>query len=204
MTTYLLDGSVFIQAKNLHYGFDFCPAFWDWLDVQNGLGQVFSVEQVGDEILAGDDELARWARQRPGMWRKGPDEVDGIEELCMRLRLSALGDSTVEGVQSFHEGIQFWIVGEGDDQEAIRRVDNTQSCSAEFVGVDGGIEFEDQYQTRIHPEHLWSLLMAHRDVGDRLPDPAAMAWEVVVTAISAAEARSGPSLACWDGAPKPE
>jgi hypothetical protein len=23
--------NVFIQAKNLHYGLDFCPAFWDWL-----------------------------------------------------------------------------------------------------------------------------------------------------------------------------
>ena len=28
---YLLDANVFISAKNLHYGFDFCPAFWDWL-----------------------------------------------------------------------------------------------------------------------------------------------------------------------------
>ena len=28
---YLLDANVFIQAKNLHYGMDFCPAFWDWL-----------------------------------------------------------------------------------------------------------------------------------------------------------------------------
>lgn len=29
---YLLDSDVFIQARNLHYGFDFCPAFWDWLE----------------------------------------------------------------------------------------------------------------------------------------------------------------------------
>ena len=28
--SYLLDSDVFIQAKNLHYGFDVCPAFWDW------------------------------------------------------------------------------------------------------------------------------------------------------------------------------
>jgi len=27
----LLDANVFMQAKNLHYGLDFCPAFWDWL-----------------------------------------------------------------------------------------------------------------------------------------------------------------------------
>ena len=32
---YLLDANVFIQAKNLHYGLDFCPAFWEWLIVNN-------------------------------------------------------------------------------------------------------------------------------------------------------------------------
>ena len=31
MTAYLIDLNVFIQAKNLHDGFDVCPAFWDWL-----------------------------------------------------------------------------------------------------------------------------------------------------------------------------
>ena len=29
--SYLLDSNVFMAAKNLHYGLDFCPAFWDWL-----------------------------------------------------------------------------------------------------------------------------------------------------------------------------
>ncbi len=29
---YLLDSDVFIRAKRDHYGFDFCPAFWDWLE----------------------------------------------------------------------------------------------------------------------------------------------------------------------------
>jgi hypothetical protein len=61
---YLLDANVFMQAKNLHYGLDFCPAFWEWLIVSNGAQRVFSIEKVGDEIEAGDDELARWAEQR--------------------------------------------------------------------------------------------------------------------------------------------
>ena len=64
---YLLDANVFIQAKNLHYGLDFCPAFWDWLVAGNAANQVFSIEKVGDEILAGGDELADWALVR------GPD-----------------------------------------------------------------------------------------------------------------------------------
>lgn len=61
---YLLDTNVFIQAKNLHYGFDFCPAFWDWLIAQNDAQRVFSIEQVSGEIAAGADELATWASTR--------------------------------------------------------------------------------------------------------------------------------------------
>lgn len=61
---YLLDANIFIQAKNLHYGMDFCPAFWDWLIQANRAGAVFSIEKVGDELLAGADDLADWARQR--------------------------------------------------------------------------------------------------------------------------------------------
>jgi hypothetical protein len=56
--SYLLDSDVFIQAKNLHYGLDFCPAFWDWLIASNAKRLVFSTEKVGDEIEAGADELA--------------------------------------------------------------------------------------------------------------------------------------------------
>lgn len=45
---YLLDADVFIRAKRLHYGFDFCPAFWDWLITNNSAGRVFSIEKVSD------------------------------------------------------------------------------------------------------------------------------------------------------------
>lgn len=62
--SYLLDANVFIQAKNLHYGLDFCPAFWDWLVENNTAKKVFSIEKIGDEIDAGDDELAVWASDR--------------------------------------------------------------------------------------------------------------------------------------------
>ena len=61
---WLLDSNVFIQAKNLHYGFDFCPAFWEWLIKENRAGLVFSIERVGDELKAGGDELAAWAQDR--------------------------------------------------------------------------------------------------------------------------------------------
>ena len=70
---YLLDANVFIQAKNLHYGLDFCPAFWDWLLDANARGLVYSIEKVGDELDAVADELTDWASARgPGFFLK-PD-----------------------------------------------------------------------------------------------------------------------------------
>lgn len=72
---YLLDANVFIQAKNLHYGLDFCPAFWDWLIEGNAAKRVFSIEKVGDEILAIADELADWANDRGADFFLKPDTL---------------------------------------------------------------------------------------------------------------------------------
>ncbi len=58
---YLPDANVFMAANNLHYGLDFCPAFWDWLIMSNAQQKVFSIDKVGDEIAAGDDALTEWA-----------------------------------------------------------------------------------------------------------------------------------------------
>jgi uncharacterized protein YwlG (UPF0340 family) len=71
---YLLDADVFIRAKNLHYGFDFCPAFWQWLVEESGRGKVLSVEKVGDEVLAVADDLSEWAKERGTSFFLPPDE----------------------------------------------------------------------------------------------------------------------------------
>jgi hypothetical protein len=70
---YLLDSDVLIQAKNLHYGLDFCPAFWDWLIASNTAQRVFSIEKVGDEIAAGEDELSQWAANLTANFFLQPD-----------------------------------------------------------------------------------------------------------------------------------
>ncbi|PKN71181.1 MAG: DUF4411 domain-containing protein [Deltaproteobacteria bacterium HGW-Deltaproteobacteria-12] len=72
---YLLDANVFIQAKNLHYGLDFCPAFWQWLIENNKSRIVFSIEKVGDEISAGGDDLADWAAKLDENFFLKPDQA---------------------------------------------------------------------------------------------------------------------------------
>ena len=71
--SYLLDANVFMAAKNLHYGLDFCPAFWDWLAHTGNAGSVFSIDKVADEIEAGQDDLSDWARNHgPALFRRTP------------------------------------------------------------------------------------------------------------------------------------
>jgi hypothetical protein len=70
---YLLDADVFIQAKRLHYGMDFCPAFWDWLGEANKAGKVYSIEKVADELMAGGDDLSMWAAERGRTFFLPPD-----------------------------------------------------------------------------------------------------------------------------------
>jgi hypothetical protein len=62
--TYLIDADVLIEAKDRHYAFDFCPGFWDWILQQHALKVVFSVKAVGDELKAGNDQLAAWAMKQ--------------------------------------------------------------------------------------------------------------------------------------------
>jgi Domain of unknown function (DUF4411) len=78
---YAIDADVFIQAKNRHYGFDFCPAFWDWLDEAHAAGRVGSVEKIAEELKDGDDELADWARARDGFFLEADDSVVGSLQL---------------------------------------------------------------------------------------------------------------------------
>jgi len=94
---YLLDANVFIEAKNLHYGMDFCPAFWDWLIESNRQQKVFSIEKVGDEIEAGNDELATWADQRGSDFFLKPDSA----------MISAL------------QSVSAWTMGQGYDPAAV-------------------------------------------------------------------------------------
>ena len=73
---YLLDANVLISAKNLHYGFDFCPGFWDWIVRSHDLGLVRSVEKVGDEVRAVGDDLSEWAKSRGQAFFAPPEAAD--------------------------------------------------------------------------------------------------------------------------------
>lgn len=109
MNRYLLDTNVFIQAKNLHYGLDFCPAFWDWLIQSNRDEIVASVQKVEDEILAADDDLAQWTKERQDTFFLRPDNAVAGALLTVA---DWAADSGYEpaAVATFLQVADYWLV----------------------------------------------------------------------------------------------
>ena len=72
---YIIDASSLIESKNRLYDFEVCPGFWDWLSQQNTAGTIYSIQKVKEELLKGNDDLARWAkRQGSGFFLSHNDE----------------------------------------------------------------------------------------------------------------------------------
>lgn len=107
--SYLLDANVFMAAKNLHYGLDFCPAFWEWLK-HNGLtGVVSSIDKVADEIEAGQDELSEWARiQGQNLFRRTPPTLAG--QFTAVSTWATGQDYTPAAINAFLQAADFYLL----------------------------------------------------------------------------------------------
>ena len=106
---YLLDSNVFIDGKQRHYGFDFCPAFWDWIDDARGAGEVRSIAAVKDELSSGEDELTKWSDERPELF----ESVDATT-LASLAQLSSWANSQgyrPGAVATFLQSADYYLVG---------------------------------------------------------------------------------------------
>jgi len=109
VTRYLLDANVFIQAKNLHYGFDFCPAFWAWLEQKNASGSVASIEKVADELHAGEDELSGWAEARGGAFFL-PADNEVVPHLSEVSTWASSQNYEPAAVATFLQVADYWLI----------------------------------------------------------------------------------------------
>jgi len=112
---YLLDSNVFIEAKNRYYGFEFCPAFWDWIDQKHAEESVFSIEKVLDEIRGGADELADWAEERREMFLR-PGTTD-MNSLRVASEWANAADYTSAAKRTFLEVADSFLVAQAHASE---------------------------------------------------------------------------------------
>ena len=108
---YLLDSNIFIQAKNLHYSFDFCPAFWEWIDQEHANGKVYSIEKVRDELIGGDDELAEWAKARGDDFFLPPDNAV-LPSLAVVSTWAGSGNYEPGAVSQFLQVADYYLVAQ--------------------------------------------------------------------------------------------
>ena len=147
---YLLDANVFMSAKNLHYGFDFCPAFWQWLINENGKQKVFSIEKVGDEINAGEDELSKWVKFQGEKFFKKPDQT-----LLLALGKVSESVNTAHYEQSaksiFFQGADYYLVAQACADGHTVVTHEVASASMKRVKIPDvclglGVKFVTPYQ----------------------------------------------------------
>ena len=108
---YLLDSDTFIRAKRLHYGFDFCPGYWDWLVTAYSDGRVLSIERVRNELLAGQDELSEWVRQQgPGFFK--PPDISTLPAFGQVAEWLSEQRYTVSAIRTFTQVADYSLVAE--------------------------------------------------------------------------------------------
>lgn len=137
---YLLDANIFITAKNLHYGFDFVPAFWEWLDQGHHAGILCSIDSVGSELAAGEDELTQWAGARGDLFLE-PDAAT-LPSLQTLTRWAYGGGFTPAAIETFLASADYQLVAyahahghtvvthERPDPNAKKRIMIPQACIA--------------------------------------------------------------------------
>jgi hypothetical protein len=134
MTTYLLDANVFIQGKNLHYGFDFCPAFWDWIDKAHATGTVCSIESVRTELLAGNDELATWASERPDGFFLAPTAAT-VPSLQATSNWAASAGYEPSAVSVFLQAADYYLVAQAHQLECTVVTHEVVAPSAKRIKI---------------------------------------------------------------------
>lgn len=102
---YLLDTNIFVSAKGMHYGMDFCPGFWQWLIRGSRAGTIASIAQVQDELQ--DDELNEWLPKLGKQFFREPDLgvlrcMAEISEWVNKQSVAPAAKATFFGAADYH------------------------------------------------------------------------------------------------------
>ena len=111
---YLMDSDVLITAKNLYYAFDICPGFWKSLLHHHQEGQVFSIDRVRNELLAGrrTENLVQWVMEEVPKSFFVPVETDEVARAYTEIMMWVQRHSAYldHAKAKFATGADGWLV----------------------------------------------------------------------------------------------
>ncbi len=148
--SYILDANVFISAKNLHYGIDFCPAFWEWLIHAGQRDVAFSIDKVADEIGAQHDELTEWAaNDGVGLFRRSHGALSPhlarVSEWCMQQQFTPAAQTT------FFQAADYYLLAHALAGGHVIVTHETASTSQHRIKIPNvclglGVQFTSPFQ----------------------------------------------------------
>ena len=111
MVAYLLDSDTLISSHRRYYPFDFCPGFWEWLELKYSQQRIFSVDVVYAELQKGGDELSHWAKSIKE--KKFFLDTDDIRTVANIQKLTQWADASrykPEAIHEFHNSADLVLI----------------------------------------------------------------------------------------------
>lgn len=110
MDLFILDSNIFIEAKNRHYGFDFCPAFWDFLDIEIKKTTILTIKEVYNELSKGDDDLANWIKARKDSSFFIPFDDEETQKEFTKIAQYVVNNFSTEQANKFLDVADPWLI----------------------------------------------------------------------------------------------
>lgn len=110
--SFLLDADAFIRSQKDHYGFDFCPGYWDAILTAHDLKKVASIIPVRKELLKGNDSLADWIKDRcPKSFFRDVKDIEVQRKLTeINSWVMANQQYSMPARQQFLRGADPWLI----------------------------------------------------------------------------------------------
>lgn len=149
---YLMDANTYISAKNLYYDMSFCPAYWDWLDLQFSQGQVASVQMVYDELVNKGDELSEWVKVRKNQFLPVTDINVQQQYSQIIQHVYQLPNKNPANVANFVDGADPWLIAKAVVSGAIivtqERLNPSESKKIKIPNIcnDFNVKYIDSFE----------------------------------------------------------
>ena len=109
---YWIDAGVLIQAKNGLFAMDIVPTFWTFIETKLKDGSVRMPKMCFDEVTDGNDELARWCKQRRNIGYfccKASSDKD-VQTRYSKIAEHVVANHSRHAAAEFLRGADGWVI----------------------------------------------------------------------------------------------
>ena len=148
---YLIDSNIFIEAKNRYYGFDFCPAFWDFLDGEISKTTILTIKEVYNELSNGDDDLAQWIKDRKDSAFFTPVDDEETQKEFMKIAQYVQSNFSQEESNKFLSVADPWLIAKAKVLGAnivtheVLAPTNTKKVKIPNICAHFGVNYSDPF-----------------------------------------------------------